>query len=361
MRVLHLVDRVSRRGGADLHLRDVLARQRRRHRLTLAYGRSQASLPAGVQGRQVRGLGSPVASTSGLAGLDELLQGAEIVHLHNIMNPTVLSRAVATGRAVVTVQDHRVFCPGPGRSLPDGAQCHEPMGDRVCAICLPDPAYRQRTLALTQARLQALVGARLVVLSQYMARELDEAGLPGAVVVPPWIEVGEARRDPGEGFVLGGRLVRHKAPELAWEAWRTSGTSQPLRVAGAGPLEDRLVGAQRLGWVPRPALRELLAGSRALLFPGHWQEPFGILGLEALASGTPVIATPTGGVEDWAVEGVIRARDLREWVEAIRLLDREPERARALGEAGRAFVERRFGVQGLSDRLEHVYASVAGA
>ena len=47
------------------------------------------------------------------------MAAADVVHVQNVMNPTALTRLVSSGRAVVTVQDHRVFCPGPGRTPPD--------------------------------------------------------------------------------------------------------------------------------------------------------------------------------------------------------------------------------------------------
>ena len=53
-------------------------------------------------------------------------------------------------------------------------------------------------------------------------------------------------------------------------------------------------------------VRELLAAgfvvyrrARAVLFPSRWQEPFGIVGLEALTLGVPVVAWESGGVRDW--------------------------------------------------------------
>ncbi|MCB9762910.1 MAG: glycosyltransferase family 4 protein [Alphaproteobacteria bacterium] len=361
MRVLHLVDRLSPRGGADHHLRDLLLEQRRRHRLHVAFGRVEPGgrLPAGVHGHRVKGLAHPVDGGRGLYVLEQLLPGFDIVHLHNIMNPSAIAMAVATGRAVATIQDHRVFCPGPGRTLPSGAACDRPMSEAACAACLPDDDYRRRTLAVTRARRDALQGARLIALSRYMADALDQAGLPGAAVIPPWVEVAAPRAAPGRGFVLGGRLVAHKDPLLSWRAWRRAGVDHPLVVAGAGPLEPALEGADRRGWLQRPRLREALRGARALLFCPRWQEPFGILGVEALAEGTPVIAARVGGVGDWADAGVIEVPpgDEAALAEAIRALADDPARALALGEAGRRLVAERFSKAPLLARIEAVYGA----
>ncbi len=349
MRILLLVDSLSARGGALACWLDLLGALSETHTLRVAVGEGgperHAGWPDGVPCLRARALAAADAEEGDLAGLEPLLDWAEAVLVQNVMNPRALARAVDTGKAVVTVQDHRLFCPGPGRTLPDGSRCALPMGDEPCAACLPDSGYRARMLAVTAARREAIRGARITVLSRYMADELAAAGLRGARVLPPWVEVGPLRTSAGEGYLLGGRLVAHKGPELGWEAWRRSGVRAPLSVAGAGRLLGGLDGAEALGWLDRGALRAALRRARALLFPARWQEPFGVLGLEALAEGTPVIAMDTGGVAEWAAEGAILVPpgDLEAMAEAIRALEADPDRARALGERGRQAVAARFG------------------
>jgi len=296
-----------------------------------------------------------VASHAGLGRLPALLEEAEVVHVHNVMNPVALQLACATGRAVVTVQDHRVFCPGPGKTLRDGTRCSQSLSPEACAGCFDDPGYAQRNLTLTLQRLEALREAALVlVLSPYMARELHELGIVSEVL-PPWVENGVGSDDDARsGYLLGGRLVHHKAPLEAVQAWRDSGTDQPLRVAGAGPLERHIPG-EHLGWLPRADLHHWLGVSRALLFPARWQEPFGILGLEALAHGTPVIAWRRGGIEAWAKAGCILVNGPEEAVHAITRIDADPRLRSRLGTEGRALVSEHFGRSALLARLEDAY------
>ena len=336
MKLLVCTDRLSVRGGADKHLLAV-ARELDAE-LTWAVGRAG---PVAAEGRRVRVRGLAAAAVDErLDGLAELAEAAEVVWAQNVMNPLALERLAGTGKLVVTVQDHRVFCPGPGRTLPDGGACRERMGERRCSECLPDVAYRRRLLALTEARLEALRGARrVIVLSRYMQSELAALGV-ASCVVPPWVDVG-GPAGAGEGFVVGGRLVAHKAPEVASEACRLAG--ERLRIAGVGRLADELHGEQ-LGWLDDVELRALLRGSRALIFVGRWQEPFGILGVEALAEGTPVIVGAAGGVGDWAVAGCVRVPvgDVEATAEAVTALAGDAEQARRLGEAGRQLVLERF-------------------
>ncbi len=364
VRILYLTDRLSLRGGADLHLRQVVAASvAAGARVTMGFGRAEQGcpLPAGVEAVRLRGLAARVASTSRLSGLRELLAAADVIHLQNVLNPVVLSTAAATGRAVVTVQDHRMFCPAAGKTLPDGSRCRQVMGEEVCRACLVDPRYRMRTLALTWARCHALHGARLIVLSAYMRDELAAVGCAGAEVVPPWVEDGQARPGTGSVFLLAGRLVRHKAPLDAWRAWRAAGAPLPLEVAGEGPLAVRLAGARRLGWLGSRGMQEVLDRTRALLLPARWQEPFGMVGLEVLARGVPVVVADVGGTREWSRAGCVRAAagDVAAMAQAVDRLARRPDDARRLGEEGRAAVVHSFARDRLEPTLNRIYEQVA--
>jgi glycosyltransferase involved in cell wall biosynthesis len=311
----------------------------------------------------VRGLASPVASSAGIAGIDRLLGDSDVVHVQNVMNPVALAAALASGRAVVTVQDHRVLCPAIGKTLPDGARCTAVMSDEACRSCLPDREYRDRTLELTCARRDALRGARPVVLSRYLADELAAVGLPGALVIPPWTEVGPEREAAGSHLLLAGRLVRHKGVMDGWQAWRAAAVPVALRVAGAGPLETELEGCVRLGWLDRERLRHELRRARALLFPTLWQEPFGMVGIEALAEGTPVIVARSGGSSEWSDAGCVCVRpgDVEAMASVIRRLVENPEESLTLGREGQAMVRDRYSRSRIEPRLRELYAELAGA
>jgi glycosyltransferase involved in cell wall biosynthesis len=364
LRVLHLADRLSTRGGADHHLRDLLTWQATRHTVTLIVGRVEPGLspPDGVRLGRASALARTDDDPRGLDALAQAITDADVLHLHNVMNPAALRQAVDSGKGIITLQDHRAFCPGPGRTLPDGLACDRAPGPTACAACLPEPSYRERLCGVTEARWRAMEGARFVVLSRYMAAELARLGRPGASVIPPWVTVRPNPPPIGRAFVLGGRLVSHKDPRSAWAAWRDSGVDAPLWLAGDGPLAPQLPGANPLGWLSRSALRETLARSRALLFPTRWQEPFGILGVEALAEGRPVIVTPRGGVGDWAESGVlcVAPGDHAGMVAAIVALHQDAALAARLGAAGRTFVQEHLSESRLSASLEALYAEVAG-
>ncbi len=360
MKVLYLADRLSTRGGADLHFRQIIEWA---HGMgwwvNLAVGRidPEVQVPEAVELIRVRGLAASTATGSRLESLGPLIESADVIHAQNIMNPEALRRIVSTGKAVVTVQDHRVFCPGMGKTLPDGTRCLIAFENADCSVCLADEAYRQQLEALTAERLEALRGAAVVVLSHYMAEELAAVGLGDAVVIPPWVEAGPKRKTIGKTFVLAGRMVRHKGVLDSWQAWTEAGRPLQMKIVGEGTLAQKFDGAEYLGWLDQQRCQAEISSARALFFPSFWQEPFGMLGIEALAQGTPVIAAPSGGMDDWVDAGCIRVEpgDVPAFSDAISHLAEDPEAAFALGEAGRAMVGERFCRRVLAPRLEAVY------
>jgi glycosyltransferase involved in cell wall biosynthesis len=363
MRLLFLADRLSTRGGADLHLLQMIASARRAGaEVTVGVGRigGDVRLAPDVVVERVRGLGSAVATHSGSVRLRTLVDGADVVHLQNVMNPQAAMTAVAPGRTLATIQDHRILCPGPGKTLPDGSLCAQPMGPSPCSVCLPDGEYRARMLDLTAARERALRGARLVVLSTWMADELATLGRR-AEVVPPWVTPGAERRQAGDSVLLAGRLVAHKNPMLAVAAWREAGRPLPLRVAGDGPVDVAEDGVESLGWLDHDRMVSELRRGRMLLFPARWQEPFGIVGLEALAQGTPVVVSDVGGTRDWSGHGCVRIApgDVEAMSEAVRTLADDPARALELGRAGQREVTRRFTRDALEPRLWRLWEMAA--
>lgn len=309
MRILHLTDRASARGGADVNLNAVLGVLRTEHDVCLAVGRVDPGFDVDALGVDVRVV----------AGLDDLRVGPEEVelddlfaswqpdriHVHNAIGARTLSWVAARG-GVATVQDHRGFCPGRGKLTLGGAVCRHAMSETTCRPCFDDVGYFARVLSTTQKRLEALRAMRgVAVLSEYMAAELGAVGVPRerVEVVRPFVDAPEVSTTPsGPPCVLFvGRLVESKGVAAALDAWQRSGVELPMVLAGTGSLRVALedAGLEVTGWVPQRELAAVYARAAAVIVPSLWQEPFGIVGLEALAHGVPVVAWRSGGVAEW--------------------------------------------------------------
>lgn len=150
---------------------------------------------------------------------------------------------------------------------------------------------------------------RFVANSQFVAGRIHDAyGCEADVVHPPVATdyfTPPCDGERGEHFLVAGRLIGYKRPEVAVEAARLAGV--PLVVAGKGWMERELrtIAGPETRFVPDPTdeeLRELYRSARALVFPGT--EDFGITPVEAMACGTPVLAYGAGGVAESVVDGV---------------------------------------------------------
>jgi glycosyltransferase involved in cell wall biosynthesis len=349
MRILHVADRLTDRGGAYTWLAGILEGLAGDHEVRLVVGEDDGALrpPCPVEVRP--GL---EARTDSPADLDDVVAAfpPDVVHVHNVLNPAVLAWAAGRADTLLTVQDHRFFCPTRGKWTRSGEVCRRPMTREACASCFEDPEYFGAVHALTERRLASARRMPVTVLSRYMREELVAAGVParGVHVVPPFVH----GLDPGATasgppcVLFVGRLVEAKGVRDAVDAWRRSGVDLPLVIAGTGPLRgelssraERIPGLELLGWVERDRLSALYRRARALLMPSRWQEPSGIAGLEALSFGVPVVAWESGGVGEWHpgpglvpwgdVEGLARAL-----ADAVnRRVTRPPsfERAEAIG------------------------------
>jgi glycosyltransferase involved in cell wall biosynthesis len=160
--------------------------------------------------------------------------------------------------------------------------------------------------------------------------------------------VGDGHGPNGDYCLFLGRMSPDKGPHRAMEAAYKAGMPLIMCAKMRDPWEfdyfDEYVRPylndeiQYLGEVPHERKLELLAGAAALLFPIRWNEPFGMVMIEAMACGTPVLAFPEGAVPEVVEDGRtgFLCRDVADLSEAI---GRIPQLDRA---ACRAAVEGYF-------------------
>jgi glycosyltransferase involved in cell wall biosynthesis len=115
---------------------------------------------------------------------------------------------------------------------------------------------------------------------------------------------------PESHFTIIGRLVPEKGIYEAILAAKKARV--PLKIAGGpteGPYWERRIKPnlsrtiQYVGMVPYKDMPRFLSRARGFLFPIQWEEPFGLVMIEAMATGTPVIAFPHGSVKEIVVDG----------------------------------------------------------
>lgn len=183
---------------------------------------------------------------------------------------------------------------------------------------------------------------------------------------------------PAERFLFVGQLLPHKGVEVAIRALGIFTAREGrgrLAIAGRSGdehytrslhlLVDELGLAERvefLGHVERDALPAVYRSHDALLAPAMWDEPFSIVLLEAMSSGTVVVASRTGGTPELVADGVngllFDRGDADGCALAMAALG-DPARALDLRRAGRATIEQRHTLASMADRVDLILAAWA--
>ena len=201
-------------------------------------------------------------------------------------------------------------------------------------------------------------------ISQFVAGRVREAyGREARVIYPP-VRTGlfrpAAEKKREDEYLVVSALVPYKRVDLAIHAANRLG--KRLRVVGGGPLlaqMRRLAGPTVTveGWASEARLIELYQSRRALLYPV--EEDFGIVPLEAMACGMPVLALRAGGLLETLPEGVCGGffdePDAETLAEAWEAFDAEAYDPAAL----RAHAER-FGVERFLDEVALALEEVLG-
>ena len=171
-------------------------------------------------------------------------------------------------------------------------------------------------------------------------------------------------RDRGEYLLFLGRMSPDKGCHRAVEVAREAGL--PLKIAGKmrEPLEREYFeehvapylgdGIEYLGETSHGKKVALLQNARATLFPIEWEEPFGLVMIESLACGTPVIATRWGAVPEVIEEGRsgVIVDDYRQMIAALADADRlEPVECRLSA-------EERFSAERMVQDYEAAYTAM---
>ncbi|MDN3309390.1 glycosyltransferase [Microbacterium oryzae] len=172
-----------------------------------------------------------------------------------------------------------------------------------------------------------------------------------------------------------GRIVPRKGVDLVVRAialLRAEGIDDvELIVAGATPGDPEVHRLQELadelgvsdlvrfrGQASREDMPALLRSADVVVC-APWYEPFGIVPLEAMACGTPVVAASVGGLIDSVVDGVtglhVPPRDPEAIASALQMLLPDADRLRAFGAAGRARVESRYSWDRVGAQTERIY------
>ncbi|GMA51131.1 hypothetical protein GCM10025857_24880 [Alicyclobacillus contaminans] len=229
--------------------------------------------------------------------------------------------------------------------------------------------------------------ARVIVCSAAMQREVEQVfRLPGdkihvlpngvdpRMLRPPSVRAASAAEHP-RTILYVGRLVREKGVHLLIQAAPLIVSAYPdvqFRIAGQGPMMDELKQlaqqlqvqdhVQFLGYVSDEVRNDLLAKAYAAVFPSLY-EPFGIVALEAMAAGTPVVVSDVGGLGDVVDHGrtglTVLPGNPQSIADQVMQLLRNPAWAQALAEAARERVKQ-YDWEVIAQETADIYRQLCG-
>ena len=251
----------------------------------------------------------------------------------------VLSVSSSFGKGIITKPHtkHICYCLTPPRYLWDDAQKY------VSQFSYPRFVKRFLPPVLSYLRIWDKEAShrvdRFIAISAFVRQRIQKYyGRDSDVLYPP-VDTSKFRiaSSTHDYFLMVGRLVSYKRFDIAIRAFNELGW--PLKIVGDGIEKKSLQkianpNVEFLGPVGDDQLADLYAHAEALVFPQ--EEDFGIVPLEAMASGRPVIAYRGGGAVETVVEGVTGTffneqteSSLRQALEEFDPSDYSPEKCRA--------------------------------
>jgi glycosyltransferase involved in cell wall biosynthesis len=339
----------------------------------------------------------------------------DVIHLHQLDDPEVVAALRVKAPVVVSAHGYTACTAGvhyfrPGRECtrPHGPGCIPNLALRGCAhVRNPRPlpaSYRQTTRALAALRGADLAVAYASVVERHLAingvtrraivplfttltppapprsresREPHEPPDPREPHSPHEPRYASDPRDPRDPrqhpdggvrrILFAGRVVKPKGLGVLIRAVRAVDAElvvcgDGMQLAAMRRLARRLGVERRVrfrGWLDPEQLARELASASVVAIPSLWPEPFGLVGIEALAAGRPVVASLTGGIPDWLEDGVtgvgVQPGDVRGLTRALDALLADPERQQAIGAAGREMVAARFSPERHVEALLEAY------
>jgi glycosyltransferase involved in cell wall biosynthesis len=363
--VLFLTPRWIRNGGVGTHVQASAA-------LLARYGLQVQVLAAKVEpGEQMPGVTVEhrpellSAHDSVKAVLGEAMSlRPSVVHVHQLDDPDMVEFIQRSAPVVVSAHGYTACTSGVYYFRP-GQECTRGHGlgcvpNLVAGGCAHTRYPKTLPLKYRNAtrELKALRHADLVVsYSSAVDRHLAANGVTRRMIVPYFPTMAPktgSEHATGRRVVFAGRIVAPKGVDILIRAARD--VDAEFVICGTGGRLDDLRGLARhldvegrvsfKGWLDADQLAEEFANAAVVVVPSLWPEPFGIVGIEALAAGRPVLASATGGILDWLEDGVtgllVSPGDELGLARALNELLAEPERQRTMGIAGRDMVAARF-------------------
>lgn len=279
----------------------------------------------------------------------------------------VISSESGPAKGVIPRPDafHLCYCHSPMRYIWDQYGQYHASAGRLARIAFPGVAHRLRTWDATSA----MRVDQFVANSTFVGQRIEKYYRRSPQIIHPPVAVdafATVEADPeADYFLAAGEFVGYKRFDLVIEAFNQLGLK--LLVIGDGEERESLQRKAEsnitfLGRVPFADLKQHFANCKALIFPG--EEDFGMIPVEVMAAGKPVIAYGRGGALDTVEDGLsgilVREQSVEAFKAAIRSFQPDDFNAAAIRLHARQFSKDNFKARMRELLASHGYGEPSG-
>lgn len=313
----------------------------------------------------------------------------DVVFIHKSNNINMLSALNKNFYTIVTIHDHDYYCFRKHKYFPiKRINCPLPMNAIYCSLCslmLKKDTTKLLKFSLINPREIISLTDEIkdadatIVLSKYMLRNLDmnHWNTDSIYRIYPIHEVNEDASYPDNkaykaNYLFVGQIIRGKGLDILIEACRHIKHPYSLKIVGSGNdyhYIEQLIkfyglnkNIELVGWVSD--VDKYYNQADLVIVPSRWQEPFGLIGIEAFSRFVPVVAFDVGGISEWLHHKkngyLVKKKSPEGLVEALEYIDENPDLLNKWGTAGFKYVKENYGEKSFLKAINNLlqYAKV---
>jgi len=388
LRILHVNDYLAPKGGVETYLLSAIPQlEEDGFPQAVVYGKGEAGLVSTsfeIPEISTPGWGSRSVLESKIdAAIDQFQP--DVVHLHSIYNADAVEHLLNRKPVVLTSHDFRYLCPSSNFfHRQTSTVCERSCGVGCFAVTLakkcmtPRPKFSWKYYRrIIRVRRRFADFQHLIAPGKDSADRFIRDGFPSknVTILPYFCRIQpliEPRPTPEEHLILYlGRMSENKGWEYFIEALGKLPESVQGLIIGNIRSEEHLRQKalenrcqDRLSWktwATQEEISEQLQSTSVLIFPSLWPETLGIVGLEAMAHGVPVVASDIGGVSEWLLEGEtgfrVQPKDSDAIAQRVSTILTEPKTAAAMGQRALEYLREKFLPERHLTTLKRIYES----
>lgn len=382
MNITHFIDDVGWKGGIETYVLNLIPRlDEKGINQSILYNSKEKDI----------GIGShcTLYKKDKIKDIKSVLkrEKTDVVHVHNIFDKSMMEEIKNEVNIVFTTHNYKLICPATNFYLKNTREICNISCSWKCFFtsagyrCMPlRPPYIFRSYSFSKWALnnESYI-SHLVCPSKYAKKRHVEAGFEKSLmsVVPYFCSLCTVQEPeiPKENTItFMGRIRSYKG----WEEFLKILSYLPKDVKGkmigdfnnkktkkVKGMANKLNVSERLTlrkWVDRSNIRDVFRETSVFVFPSIWPETLGIVGIEALSSGVPVVAFDVGGVEEWLINRktgfFAEVKDCKTAADNVLNLIHDRSKMRSIGSNGIELVESKFSIERHINKIKSVYKKI---